>query len=133
LLASEQVSPLSADFPVIAGAEMGQKSRYLFMNCHSYPNAPAEAMFDSIARVDLETGAVELGQPGNHQYPMEPILAVDADQPDQTWVLSVVYDAQEHASRVHIYAADRLPAGPVCILALPEPVPFGFHGTWRQS
>jgi all-trans-8'-apo-beta-carotenal 15,15'-oxygenase len=129
LLEAAPLSDLTMDFPVLPQHETGQFSRYRYLCAHDRPEV--DAMFSAIARVDLETGAVNLGQPGQKCYPVEPILAPDEENPMRQWLLTVVYDAQSHQSSVHIYAAELLEAGPVCILGLPQVIPFGFHGTWQ--
>jgi all-trans-8'-apo-beta-carotenal 15,15'-oxygenase len=129
LLESAPLSGLTMDFPVLPQIETGQPSRYRYLCAHDQPNL--DAMFSAIARVDFETQAVSLAQPGRQCYPGEPILAQDREEPSRQWLLTVVYDAHAQQSTVQVYATDALEAGPVCVLGLPSVIPFGFHGTWQ--
>jgi all-trans-8'-apo-beta-carotenal 15,15'-oxygenase len=131
LVEAAPLSDLRMEFPVLPMDETGQVNKHLYLSAHDRADAPVEAMFNSIARVDIKTGTVSLGRPGSQCYPSEPVLAQDHYRPDQQWLLTVVYDAQAHASTVQIYDPAGLEAGPVCMLGLPSVVPFGFHGTWQ--
>lgn len=130
VLATEQLLDLNSDFPVMPVHEAGQNTRYLYLNCHDRPDSDPAEMFNSVARVDLSTGALSLARPGVGCYPMEPIPVRDRLS-DQTWILTVVYDGNHHQSTVQIYPADRLEEGPLCVLSLPQVIPFGFHGCWH--
>jgi carotenoid cleavage dioxygenase len=45
-------------------------------------------------------------------------------------VLSIVYDASRDGSDLVILDATDFGGRPVATVALPQRVPFGFHGTW---
>ncbi|MHC5716690.1 MAG: carotenoid oxygenase family protein, partial [Nostoc sp.] len=66
-------------------------------------------------------------------YPSEPIPAQDAQNPEQGWVLTVVYDGNSHSSEIWIFDSARLDAEPVCKLGLPNVIPHSFHGTWNPA
>ncbi len=70
---------------------------------------------------------------GTNIYPSEPIYVPSADEPTTGWLLTVVYDGNNHSSEVRIYHSDRLDAEPICRLGLPEVIPPSFHGTWRNQ
>lgn len=53
--------------------------------------------------------------------------------PDQGWVLTVVYDGDADTSEVWVFDSERLDQEPVCRLSLPQVIPIGFHGTWRPA
>ena len=52
---------------------------------------------------------------------------------DEGWVLSVVYDAREDRSDLVILDATDFGGDPVATVALPQRVPFGFHGIWEPD
>ncbi|WP_017654720.1 carotenoid oxygenase family protein [Fortiea contorta] len=66
-------------------------------------------------------------------YPSEPQPAQDAQNPEQSWVITVVYDGNSHSSEVWVFDSDRLDDEPVGKLRLPSPIPPGFHGTWKPA
>lgn len=126
-----QVCDRPCEFPVVNPQDVGQPWRYTYLSVHRPDADPSRELFGMIARFDRQTGTLTPADLGPHRYPMEPIYAPDCHTPYQGWVLTVVYDSQQQTSEVWIYASDRLADGPVCRLALPNPTPIGFHGTWR--
>ncbi|MBW4551356.1 MAG: carotenoid oxygenase family protein [Aphanocapsa sp. GSE-SYN-MK-11-07L] len=132
LLESQQITDCNCDFPLVDQTRVGQLASSLYLLSDSDPKAPVQEMFDSIARVDLATGTVSKASLGPGSYPMEPIPVSDRLNPDQTWLLTIVFDGQQAQSSVQIFDAHHLESGPVCVLALPQIIPFGFHGTWRS-
>jgi carotenoid cleavage dioxygenase-like enzyme len=87
----------------------------------------------AIARFDRETGEMAIADLGENCYPSEPILVPGKDDPEQGWLLTVVFDGNTNSSEVRIYQSDRLGEPPVCRLALPSVIPPSFHGTWKNS
>jgi carotenoid cleavage dioxygenase len=53
----------------------------------------------------------------------------DADE-DAGYVLTYVYDAGRDGSDLVILDASDFAGPPVATVALPQRVPFGFHGSW---
>ncbi len=49
---------------------------------------------------------------------------------DEGYVLSFVYDERSDASRLVILDAQNFARAPIAEVALPQRVPFGFHGNW---
>ena len=128
----EEVSPRSAEFPVVAAADVGRRWRHTFVAMHRAESDPTVQRYDALARIDVESGEQTEADLGGGRYPTEPIVAADRDGA-RRWVLSVVYDGRADASEVWVLDADRLDAGPVCVLGLPSVVPLGFHGHWRAA
>lgn len=133
LLGNQELMPLYCDFPQVAANTIGQKSPDIYVCSHSCPEPSPAEMFDSLAHFNLQTGTMELTPLNSGQYPMEPILADDRLNPEQTWLLTVVFDGHQNQSTLQIFDADHLATGPVAVLALPQVIPFGFHGTWRSQ
>ena len=52
----------------------------------------------------------------------------DAD--DEGWLLSYLHDEATDVSRFVVLDATDIASGPVASVALPQRVPYGFHGTW---
>ncbi|MCH9835054.1 carotenoid oxygenase family protein, partial [bacterium] len=62
----------------------------------------------------------------------EPVFVPKADgvSEDAGWILTVVYDATTDQSELHILDAEDISGPEVASIALPQRVPFGFHGNW---
>ncbi len=131
VIAMQAVCDRSCEFPVSRPQDVGQPFRHTYLSLHRLTTNAHTELFDAIACFDHDTGTLTESNWGDGYYPTEPIYAPDAQQPDQGWILTVVYNSQNQRSEVWICASDRLSAEPVCRLALPHIVPIGFHGTWQ--
>lgn len=130
-----ELAPLlerDCEFPVVKQTDVGQPWRYTYLSVHRQGDSSA-GIFSAIARFDQKTGALTEADFGEGCYPMEPIYAPDAENTEQGWIITVVYDSKTDQSEVWIFDSDRLDDAPVCRLALPEVIPIGFHGTWKSA
>jgi carotenoid cleavage dioxygenase-like enzyme len=93
----------------------------------------SKEFYGAIARFDQKTDTLTMADRGDNWYPSEPIYASDALNPEQGWVLTVVYDGNSGTSEVVVFDSDRLDDEPVCRLALPSVIPFSFHGKWKPA
>ncbi len=92
-----------------------------------------QELYGAIARFDHQTKTLIQADFGDNRYPMKAIYAVDAENPEKGWVLTVVFDGNSCSSSVWIFEQEHLDAEPVCRLALPSVVSFGFGGTWKSA
>ncbi|UBF24085.1 carotenoid oxygenase family protein [Kovacikia minuta CCNUW1] len=129
----QQILDRSCEFPVVNPNQVGQPSRFTYLNLHRKAADIRKDHFGAIARFDHQTETLTEADLGENRYPMEPIYAPDAHNPDQGWILTVVYDGNTDSSEAWIYNAAYLDNEPVCRLALPVVVPLGFHGTWKPA
>jgi carotenoid cleavage dioxygenase-like enzyme len=120
----------SCEFPTVPASEVGRENRFTYLSLHRPGTDAIGELYDSIGRFDSQTGTLTEADLGSGRYPTEPIYAPDADNPQQGWILTVVFDSQQNTSEVWVFDAEGLDGEPVCRLALPEVVPPGFHGTW---
>lgn len=123
----------ACEWPIVSPSVVGSQARFVYLCSNATEKANTETMFTSITCVDTETGRATFAEPGQGCYVTEPIYAPDKFNPKQGWILSVVFDGNQDQSTLHIYNAEKLDSGPVCVLELPHIVPFGFHGTWRSA
>ncbi|MEA5466296.1 carotenoid oxygenase family protein [Leptothoe sp. PORK10 BA2] len=129
ILSNEPLSDLEGEFPIVPPHAVGHPHDALFF-CHkSQPKT--EEYFDGIGRLDPNSGALDLMTFAQGCYPSEPTYVAKAQ--GSGWILTVVFDGHRDQSTLQILSADNLAAGPVCVLALPEVIPFGFHGTWQSK
>lgn len=81
---------------------------------------------------DLERGTTEVHEYGPGRVTLEPVFvpAHEKAAEDEGWIMSYVYDATTDTSDVVILNAQDFTGEPVAVIALPQRVPFGFHGNW---
>lgn len=129
----EQVLDRDCEFPIVPQHLLGKASRYTYLSVHRQGVDTSGEMYGAIARYDHQTENITIADMGENRYPMEPIYAPNPENPDQGWIVTVVYDGNSDQSEVVVFDSDRLDESPICRLRLPSVVPLGFHGTWRQA
>ncbi|BAY61443.1 carotenoid oxygenase [Calothrix brevissima NIES-22] len=121
------------EFPGVPQQNVGQASRYTYM-CTFRPESDiSREILNAIARFDHHTEAFTAADLGENRYCSEPIHVQDRQNPNQSWLITVVYDGNSHSSEVWVFDCDRLDDTPVCKLGLPRVIPPGFHGTWKPQ
>ncbi|MGK7883723.1 MAG: carotenoid oxygenase family protein, partial [Crocosphaera sp.] len=90
-------------------------------------------IFGAIARYDRQLKQINIADMGENRYPSEPIFVPRTPNSEKGWVLTVVYDGNNHSSELRIYDSEGLENSPLCRLGLPNVIPMGFHGTWKQG
>ena len=109
--------------------------RYVYAAAVSYEGLGYP--FDSVIKVDVETGAVDRWVCGPRRFVGEPVfcpnpeLVASVDTEDSGWVVVMVYDGERCCTELAILDAKCLAAGPVCVLRT-VPLPMGFHGSWSD-
>lgn len=129
---TEEVMDRVCEFPVVDPRQVGQAWRYTYCSIQAPTDAPTD-LFGAIGRFDHHTGEVMEATLGRHHYPTEPIFAPHPGEPDQGWILTVVYDGDRNCSELWIFESQHLDQDPLCRLGLPSVVPMGFHGTWKPA
>jgi carotenoid cleavage dioxygenase-like enzyme len=86
----------------------------------------------SLVKYDLRDGTAAMHDFGPGRTPSEPVFTPvsAAAGEDEGWVLAYVYDAARDGSDLVILDASDFTGNPVATIALPQRVPFGFHGSW---
>ncbi|ARV58535.1 hypothetical protein BZZ01_07670 [Nostocales cyanobacterium HT-58-2] len=121
------------EFPVVPPKDQGHSSRQTYLTVHRQGVDTLKEMFGAIARFDHKTESLTIADCGEHRYPSEPIYASNPQNPEQGWIITVVYDGNSNSSEVWVFDADRLDDSPLCKLALPGVIPHSFHGTWKPA
>jgi carotenoid cleavage dioxygenase len=84
-----------------------------------------------IRKYDLTAGTSVAHDFGAGRFAGEPAFVPSAgDGEDAGWLMAFVYDAARDASDFVLLDAADPAAAPVATIALPQRVPFGFHGNW---
>ncbi|QLE57763.1 carotenoid oxygenase family protein [Nostoc sp. TCL26-01] len=129
----EQVLDRHCELPTILQQNVGQASRYTYFSSLRQQADIGKELLNAIARFDHQTETlVEANLPEN-LYTSEPLPVQDAQNPHQSWVLTIIYDGNSHSSQAWVFDSDRLDDEPVCKLRLPSVIPPGFHGTWKPA
>lgn len=119
IIDSYKLLDIPCEFPTVASAEIGKSSRFTYLSVHKPGVDISKEMFGAIARFDHQTNTLTTANLSSNSYPMEPIYAPDSEDPQQGWILTVIFDSQYNRSEVWIFDASHLDAEPVCRLALP--------------
>jgi carotenoid cleavage dioxygenase-like enzyme len=133
LISSDRLSDRSCEFPLVAATDVGRDWRYTYLVAHKNDSALDRELYGTIGRFDRQTHTLTLAELDRGLYPTEPIHVVDKYDDNKGWVITVVYDGAVDRSEVWIYDRDRLNDTPACRLGLPNVIPMGFHGTWKNG
>jgi carotenoid cleavage dioxygenase-like enzyme len=131
--AIQQLLDRHCEFPNVPPLQVGQPFRYTYFSTFRQETDISQEILNAIARFDHDTETLTEADCGENRYPSEPIYVQDAQNPQQAWVVTVVYDGNSDSSEVWVFDADRLNEEPVCKLELPSVIPHSFHGTWKPA
>ena len=119
--------------PLVGGDQAATAPVPTYLNVHRTVPTPPGELFEAIACFEPTTRTLTVANAGVGRYPSEPRPVHDSFNPDQSWVLTVVYDGHAHCSELWIYDGSAINQGPVCRLALPSVVPISFHSAWKPD
>jgi len=108
--------------------------RYTYLAGHADRQADPGAPFNGIIKIDQERDITKVHVLGAGQVAGEPIFVPrnpDSAE-DDGWLLSLVYSASEHRSRLVVLDARDVESDPVAVAHLRHHVPLGFHGTFTD-
>ena len=132
VISNSQLLGKHCEFPVINQLKVGKPWRYTYLSCHRSGINENQEILTAIARFDRQENKLVVADMGANMYPSEPIYVPHPNDPNTGWILTVVYDGNNHQSEMRIYQCDCLDTEPICRLQLPEVIPHSFHGTWRN-
>jgi carotenoid cleavage dioxygenase len=128
----ETLDPRGMDFPRVADARVGRKHRFGFA-VEFGVGADGAPGLAGLLKLDLASGRSESHRFGAGRNPSEPVFvpAAGADPgSDAGYVLSYVHDEGAGRTELVVLDASRFEAAPLARIALPQRVPYGFHGSW---
>lgn len=128
-----QVLSRGCEFPIVPAQQVGQPWRYTYLSVYQQGVDISQELWGTIARFDYQTGNLVEANLGENCYPVKPIYAPDRENPEQGWILTVVFNGNSESSEVWIFDPAHLDDEPICKLALPSVVPIGFHGAWKPA
>jgi all-trans-8'-apo-beta-carotenal 15,15'-oxygenase len=128
-LESHQLCPWSGEFPQHDWRRSTMGHRYSYM-----AGGDRNVIATGIVKVDHDTDTWTLHDFGEGQVAGEPIFVPRSPDSaeDDGWLLSVIYSAPEHRSRLVVLDARDVESEPVAVAHLRHHVPLGFHGTFTN-
>jgi all-trans-8'-apo-beta-carotenal 15,15'-oxygenase len=121
------------EFPRINPAHVGQRQRFAYIACN--PDTEERGLQRQIAKVDLESGAVDRHDFGPMTYVGEPVFITTAPRgaEDDGVLVTLAFDG--HRQRTDIVGLDAraVAAGPMFVARLQHHVPYSLHGTFVPS
>jgi carotenoid cleavage dioxygenase-like enzyme len=132
-VAQERLDDQTQEFPRIDPRTVGRRHRYAY-TAEAHLGDFVEP-FGTLLQHDLTTGKTTRARLGRGKQAGEGVFVPSAAHgpEDAGWVLSVVYNAIEDRSDLVILDATDFAGRPVATVALPQRVPFGFHGIWEST
>lgn len=129
---SEPLCEIAGEFPRIDDRFAGRRHRHGWFAA----SRPGEDDLSGIVHLDMDAEGAER----QHAYWLppgdatsEPVFAPRGDAEGDGWLLAVVWRQASNTSEVLVFDARRIEAGPLATVALPQRVPFGFHGNWVEG
>ena len=130
----EDIWQRRCEFPQHDWRQTSRRHRYSYFAGQTDANAAPDAPFDGILKIDHDRDATTVHSLGAGQVAGEPIFVprtADSAE-DDGWLLSLVYSAPEHRSRLVVLDARDMESDPVAVAHLRHHVPLGFHGTFTS-
>ncbi|MDJ0735280.1 MAG: carotenoid oxygenase family protein [Nostocaceae cyanobacterium] len=128
----ETILDRNCEFPIVPPQNLGKVSPHTYLSISRQGTDISKEILNAIARFDHQTATLTEADLGENRYPSEAIYTPNPENPEQGWILTVIYDGNSHSSEVWVFDADRLDAEPICRLALPSVIPHSFHSTWKD-
>ncbi|MBP0001390.1 MAG: carotenoid oxygenase family protein [Cyanobacteria bacterium SID2] len=129
----EVIERRCCEFPVLHPQNVGRENRYLYMGI-AHPergNAPLQG----VMKIDRETGTRQVWSFAPRGFSGEPAFVPrpNATAEDDGWLLSLIYDAEHHRSKLAIFETRSIEAGPIAQLHLKYHIPYGLHGGFTET
>ena len=118
------------EFPRVADGKAGFKYRYGYAPTIPDTVERNRAYRSSIVKFDLQTGKSESHDFGDGVRVGEFVLASKNGSEDAGWLMGYTHDERNGKSSLVVLDAADVRAKPVARIALPQRVPYGFHGNW---
>ena len=121
----------TCEFPALMPAQVGQQPSHIYFDAHRPEADTAGELFGALAQLDTESGEVIRFDFGHNFYVNGPVCVPSTlGNSGKGWVMILLFDGDRNASELQIFAAEAIDRGAIARLALPEVIPFGFHGIW---
>jgi carotenoid cleavage dioxygenase len=128
----EQLDDVSHAFPRIDDRLTGLRNRFGWAVAPRDPNESGMEAATVLVKYDLHSGARTVHDFGPTSLTGEPVFvpAHDGAAEDEGHLVTFVLDTATATSSFVVLDAADMTAAPVAVVALPQRVPQGFHGSW---
>lgn len=125
----ETLDDLNIEFPRVDPRREGRPHRFGYAVSIDLLTSQSSS---ALVQYDLARGRTTTHDFGPGRVPGEGVFvpASASAAEDEGWVLTYVYDEARDASALVVLDAAVFDKPPVASVALPQRVPFGFHGSW---
>jgi carotenoid cleavage dioxygenase-like enzyme len=125
----EGLDDLCIEFPRVDPRCEGRAHRFGYAVSYDFLTSQSTG---ALVQYDLAKGKAKTHEFGPGRVPGEGVFvpASAGAAEDEGWVMSYVYDEARDASALVVLDAAGFDKPPVASVALPQRVPFGFHGNW---
>jgi carotenoid cleavage dioxygenase len=129
----QQIDDRTQEFPRVDPRVLGRRHRYAYTARTRVRDFVDP--FGTLLQHDLKAGTTTAARLGPARQAGEGVFVPVSTQADEAegWVLSVVHNALEDRSDLVILDASNFATKPVASVALPQRIPFGFHGIWEPA
>lgn len=121
------------EYPLVATQEVGKPWRFTYLSVYSEDSNVQQDLPNIIARFDRQTGELTKVNLGTNCYPVLTVHVHDNEESNAGWLVTQVFNGNTGITEIWFFAADGLDSEPVCKLALPSAIPFGFAGVWQSN
>ena len=120
------------EFPYVDRRLAGRRNRRVVLLLRDPKAGAAHPHFNSVARLDIENGALETYNYSPTTLAEEHIFVPrpGRDGEDDGWIIGTSLDFAAGVTRFSVFDAARLADGPLAVASLPYAIPLGFHGTF---
>jgi carotenoid cleavage dioxygenase-like enzyme len=128
----EPIDDMAGEFPRFDERHAGLAYRHGWF---AATRRPGSTSFDSLAHIDLASGARKAWELPPGDFTGEPVFVprkAGAAEGDG-WLVALVYRGDEDQSDFVVLDAQDVTAGPIASARIPRRVPFGFHGNWKPA
>lgn len=133
------IDDLNTEFNKTNPLYAGVKSRYAYHQRIPLLEEGGHTLrFTGLVKYDNDTGSRQQWDYGPGVYGSEAVYAPKTgatrdDDEDAGYVITLVTDTRDWASRCLVFDARDITRGPVARVTLPQRVPFGFHASWAPG
>jgi len=122
---------IAAEFPAIDPDEATQNHAFMVLLTMDERNLSVHDGFDTVTRVDSQTGAAQSYRYPEDQLPEEHLFV--KDKSGNGWIMGTSLDYGLKKTKLNIFKADALSDGPVAVATLPYFIPLGLHGKYQAN
>jgi carotenoid cleavage dioxygenase len=131
--AEERTLAPGSEFPALHPGHVGRRYRYRY--AASTTGARNHPFQNAVSRLDLESGGQQIYSFGPDTVAEEHIVVPRPDGRGESdaWLLGTVLDTAAERSRLTVFDAAAVDAGPVFEAQLDRALPLGFHGSFKAA